>query len=98
MTRRPSISDEHVREALRAFARSNLIAGGSLRHKAYLSWSGAPVSSTTLTKRLTEDNSWTTLVLENAADMAAQAVDARAVVAELPVRCTGSLGPVRLSV
>ena len=92
MTPRPSISDDHVREALRAFARSHLIAGGSLRHKAYQSWSAAPVSSTTLTKRLTNNNSWTTLVLDNAAAMAAQAVDASAVVAELPVRCTGSLG------
>ena len=49
---RRQLSDEVCLDALLLFARTHLVAGGSIRVKAYSEWSDSPVSFSVITKRL----------------------------------------------
>lgn len=88
---RRGLSDEEVLDGLMLFAHTHLVAGGSLRVKAYNAWVIAPVSFSAITKRF-GDNSWTTVLLRFRAEMLEQANDPDAVAAELPVPCQGNVG------
>lgn len=87
----PKFSDEACLDALLLFARTHLVAGGSLRAKAYTGWADAPMSATAILNRF-GDGSWPAAVFRFQEEMFAQAKDLDAVAAELPVRCRGNYG------
>lgn len=88
---RPKLSDEACLDALLLFARTHLVADGSLRIKAYTEWAAAPMSAGPIVKRF-GDGSWPTTVFRFQEQMLAQAQDLDAVAAELQVECRGNYG------